>query len=172
MFDFVRRLFGGGRGDAAAYAGLREQALTVTREAAGVAAPAPDAPIWLLVVEFGHPGVTATLVAIADGTTSLYLSSGGGVIGGGAHDSVRAANASLLRAANALRDRMGRVTACERPPAGSTAFHARIDGGVLSYTGTDTDLARSDRPMSSLFLAAHRVLGELRVMTQRHQQHG
>jgi len=169
VLGFLQRLFGGGARSEAAYTGLRNQALTVGREAAGVAPPGPDAPIWLIMVELGTPKATASLVAIADGTTSLYLSTGGGVIGGGAHEQVRSANASLLRTANALRDRMQRVTVCERPPAGSTAFHARTDGGFLSYTGTDLDLARTDRPMSSLFMAAHRVLGELRVMTQRAQ---
>ncbi|MHB8971456.1 MAG: hypothetical protein ACYC3X_09105 [Pirellulaceae bacterium] len=39
----------------------------------------------------------ATDCRIADGTTSLYLSSGGGIIGAGEHDSVRSPASALLR---------------------------------------------------------------------------
>jgi hypothetical protein len=44
-----------------------------------------------------HVGkAVVSLVAVAKGGTSLYFSTGGGVIGGGEHDSVRAANRKLL----------------------------------------------------------------------------
>lgn len=39
---------------------------------------------------------TVSRFAVAEGSTSLYISTGGGVIGGGEHDSVRDANRKLL----------------------------------------------------------------------------
>ena len=39
-------------------------------------------------MDMGTRNATATLVGLADGTTSLYLSTGGAVIGGGEHPQV------------------------------------------------------------------------------------
>src|SRR5689334_9394559 len=49
--------------------------------------------VWAVLMETGYPGAVATLAALADGTTSLYLSSGGGMIGAGGH--TRVAEATL-----------------------------------------------------------------------------
>jgi hypothetical protein len=38
----------------------------------------PEAPVWGILMETGYSEATATLLALGDGTTSLYLSSGGG----------------------------------------------------------------------------------------------
>ena len=81
---------------------LRLQALSVERGPAGIPAPPPNALVWGLLMEMGFPNGTATLFALADGTTSLYYSSGGGVLGGQGHEAVRRANAALLAEANRL----------------------------------------------------------------------
>ena len=43
---------------------------------------------------------TATLVCLSDGTTSLYTSSGFGIIGGGEHEAVVRENPKLLEVLN------------------------------------------------------------------------
>jgi hypothetical protein len=48
-----------------------------------------DAPILALLMETGYPEAVATLVAVADGTSSLYFSNGGGFIGVGTPAGVR-----------------------------------------------------------------------------------
>ena len=70
--------------------GLREQALTVDPVALRLE-PTPTRPhVWGILMETGYPEGVATLVALGDGTTSLYFGNGGGVIGAGEHDRVRA----------------------------------------------------------------------------------
>src|SRR5688572_16670054 len=49
--------------------------------------------IRAVVFDWGMGNGSATLVAFDDGTTSLYFSGGGGIIGAGAHDAVRRAAA-------------------------------------------------------------------------------
>ena len=114
MLGWLRSLFAG-RGHAprrstglgaTAYQHLRSQALSLERAAAGIPAPPPEAPVWGLLMDMGFPNGTATLVALADGTTSLYHSGGGGVLGGQAHEAVRRANAALLAEADGLVTRM------------------------------------------------------------------
>jgi hypothetical protein len=81
------RIFGRKRGtdrqQADVYEGLRQQALHLTPDQFG--ASFARAPILALLMETGYPEAVATLVGVADGTTSLYFSNGGGFIGAGTH---------------------------------------------------------------------------------------
>src|SRR3954453_20298545 len=77
------------------YEGLRAQALGAV--ASGLAAPGAEHPqVWGVVIDIPKGADWATIVALGDGTTSMYTSSGGGVIGAGEHEVVRKANEQLL----------------------------------------------------------------------------
>jgi hypothetical protein len=117
-------------------------------------------------MEMGFPNGTATLMALADGTTSLYYSGGGGVLGGQGHEAVRRANAALLREANGLVTRLRPTSTYQLPPARTTTFYARTDSGVLAGGGTDEDLGRGWHELSPLFRAGHGVLTELRLICE------
>jgi hypothetical protein len=74
---------------------LRTMALDAVR--AGLPEPAPDHPsVSGLVVDVPAEGGFATVVALTDGTTSMYTSTGGGIIGAGEHGQVAAATRALL----------------------------------------------------------------------------
>jgi hypothetical protein len=75
---------------------LRERLLSAKPSDFGLA-PSPELPhVWAAMMEMRVGKAVVSLVAVADGSTSLYFSTGGGVIGAGEHDSVRAANRKLL----------------------------------------------------------------------------
>jgi hypothetical protein len=59
------------------YVGLRQQVLRLTPDQLGNRVPT-DAPILALLMETAYPEAVATLVAVADGSASLYFSNGGG----------------------------------------------------------------------------------------------
>jgi hypothetical protein len=59
--------------------------------------PSTDLPhVWAVMMEMRIGKADVSLVTVAEGSTSLYFSTGGGIIGGGEHDSVRAVNRKLL----------------------------------------------------------------------------
>jgi hypothetical protein len=60
-----------------------------------------------VLMETGHPEGPVTLLVLGDGTTSLYLPNGGGIIGAGEKVAVRAAGTALMITADALRARPG-----------------------------------------------------------------
>ena len=64
-------------------------------------------------METGYEEAVATLVAVADGTTSLYFSNGGGVIGAGTHAAVAEASRALLETG---RDALPALAPMEDPP--------------------------------------------------------
>ena len=74
------------------YSGLREMVFSAKSEDLGLKAP-PDGPaVWGLVMETGYPEAVMTLVALGDGTVSIYFSNGGGIIGLGEHPGPRQAS--------------------------------------------------------------------------------
>ena len=60
------------------FAGLRDQALKVSRQSIGLPAPPVPSQAWGVVMDWGVDNGTATIVAFSDGNASIYLSSGGG----------------------------------------------------------------------------------------------
>ena len=78
------------------YEGLRTAALSVTAEQSGD--PPPDhVSVLGAVVDIPAEGGMASVVAMADGSASMYTSTGGGVIGGGKHEAVEGAVHGLGR---------------------------------------------------------------------------
>ena len=148
------------------YSGLRDQALSTKRTDVGISAPPHDAPVWGVLMETGYPEAIATLFTLSEGTTSLYLSSGGGVIGGHAHENVRRANAVFIKMANQFSQRMMTCESFPTPEAGQTIFYALTDSGILTGGGLEDDLGNERHPMSPLFHAGHAVITQLHQMSE------
>ena len=111
------------------YRGLRKLALNSV--ANGLAPPPADhSGVSGIVVDIPAQGGFATVVALTDGTTSMYTSTGGGTIGAGTHATVAAATHKLLSAVQSQLASFQRTDDGELPPAGSVRFH------VLAPTGS------------------------------------
>jgi hypothetical protein len=105
----------------------------------------------------------ATLVAFDDGTTSLYLSSGGGIIGAGAHEAVKQAAAQFRSSATAERARFAAVTQFELPSDGRSVFYLVTDTATLSSGSiANAELQRGAHPLSRLANQAQAVIGAVR----------
>ena len=116
-------------------------------------------------METDYDGVTLTVIALADGSTSLYLSNGGGVIGGHSHESVRQASQNFLRQAN---DSLAGLKRCEIfpiPDTAQTVFYVLTDSGMLTGGALENDLAQGTHPLSSLFHTGNGVVTEMRLMS-------
>src|SRR6266571_9189175 len=111
---------GDGDGDAReVFLGLRRQLLTLDPAELELS-PSPGRPrVWALFMEMGLDTGTASLVAVADGTTSLYMSTGGGVIGGGEHQAVRRVSEAFLDTAEAHLDRLQAISKAPLPQTGA-----------------------------------------------------
>lgn len=118
-----------------------------------------------IVVDWGFPTATASVVALADGTASLYLSSGGGVIGGGGKASVRQAADALLASAQRLAVEIRDPDDGGVPAAGSFRFHIVTADGARSATATMAELAGGGHALSPLFAATQNVIAALREVS-------
>jgi hypothetical protein len=142
------------------YLALRERALSLRKEDldAGTAALYR---LWAVVMDAGLARGTATVVAVADGSSSLYLSSGGGYLGGGGNPSVRhAALACIAEAATRMSD-MQRASDRALPGLGDTVFYVLTDSGVLTARASGQALAQGNHPLSKLFSHEQELINAL-----------
>ena len=167
MLDWLRRLFGksprvprlpNDRSPRGVYSSLRHEALSYSRAVEiGLPEPPPHSPAWGVIMEIGTSDYTSTVVAFGDGSTSLYVSSGFVVIGGGEHENVREANSKFIQTANQLHQHLEPCESYPLPEAGRTRFYAFTDSGILTADAPEDDLGNVRHPLSSLFHAGHAV---------------
>ena len=144
---------------------LREQALRLTPSELNVS-PTVELPnVFGILMETAYPEAVASLVAFTEGSTSLYFSSGGGIIGAGEHESVRAALVPFFRAAETHIDSFTRATATPLPEPGRVRFYLRTFEGTLTAEADEQDLGEMRHPLSPFFHAGHNVIGAVREAT-------
>lgn len=145
------------------YVGLRSQLLTLDPASVGLQ-PSADLPtMWGALMEMGFPEGAATIVSLADGTTSMYTSTGGGVIGGGQHETVAAASMRFLAEAEGTTEGLTDTSGEPDLPANGTVSFV-----LLGYSGMRTGVAKEDElasmqhPLSRLYAAGQDVITALR----------
>lgn len=148
---------------AEAVTALRRQALTMSADELGLTPTAAHPRVWGILMETGYPEAVATLVAIADGTASLYFSNGGGIIGAGAHAAVQATLPAFFAEAEAHVDSLASTTDVPLPGVGCTRFYLRTFAGTLTDEAPEADLGTMKHPLSRLFHTGHAVLSAMRV---------
>jgi hypothetical protein len=113
-------------------------------------------------METGYAEGVATLVVLADGTTSLYFSNGGGVIGAGTHGAVRAAGEMLLSSAEAHMADFAAVVETPLPEVRRVRFYLRTFTGTMGAEADEKDLGEGRHTLSPVFHAAHAVISAVR----------
>lgn len=144
---------------------LRTRALTSAADTLGVALPTLPR-VWGAIMEIGFPDAAATLVCFADGSTSLYFSSGGGMIGAGERPPVRAAAAEFLQAAERALSEFAPSNVAPLPAPGRVRFYLRTSDGLMTQEADEQELGRGRGPLAPLFHAGHAVIARLREVNE------
>jgi hypothetical protein len=145
-------------------AALRQMALQLAPADIGLSPMSYPHEVWGLLTETGLAGGYYTLVVLGDGSTSLYFSNGGGSIGAGAHERVRAASQRLLAAANDAAVHSAPAAQTPPPPEGETRFYFLTFRGVRMYAAPEAALAARKDPLSGLFDAGQAVIAAIREL--------
>jgi hypothetical protein len=123
----------------------------------------PEPGSWAALMEIGTGGGVASVVVVSDGTTSLYTSSGGGLIGAGDHESVAAANRAFLSTIQRLRAAIPATESFPLPLDDEIRFSVRWpDGTRGSAVAVEEELASGDHVLSAAFDAGHDVISAMR----------
>lgn len=145
---------------------LRAQAFTLVATDLELV-PTPSRPrVWGAIMELGYPTGIATLLSFAEGTTSLYLSNGGGVVGAGEHTAVRQAADVFLDVVEAELTELSPIEETPMPRIGRVRFYARTFEGTLGAEATEDQLRQKLHPLSPVFFAGHAVISAIRESSE------
>ncbi len=166
------RLFGSHHGRAVAappgypqheaYAGMRAQVLQLT--AAALHLPARPHVTIAAMMETAHAEAVASLVTIADGSASVYFSTGGGIIGRGEHESVRAPARAFLDLAAGSRAELQPTDSFPLPRPKQVRFYLVTTDGVLTGEAPEDAVGHMRHPLFPLFHSGHAVIAAMRQL--------
>jgi hypothetical protein len=142
--------------------GLRERALSVTAEELGLAPSSERPRVWGVLMETGYAEALVILLVLAEGTTSLYFGTGGGVIGAGEHERVRRVATAFLSQAERQQPDLVPTTDYPLPTVGQVRFYVRTFADTRTGEASEEALGNGQHPLSRLFLAGHEVIAAIR----------
>lgn len=133
------------------YQALRAKLLELDPVEVGFQASREHPTTWGVLMETHYPEGVVTQAALLDGTTSLYFSTGGGILGSGNQAQVGKAARAMLAVAEAHLELTHPVKACPLPPPGRVAFHLLTYGGLRTAQADVGDLVAGTSPLAALY---------------------
>lgn len=149
------------------YVGLRNKALHTTGSMVGQARNADKNAPFGTVADLGFPEGTATVVAMIDGTASMYFSGGGGYIGGQGRPAIAGAAKEAVAAAAAAVPQMHRAHEFPLPAEAQVRLYVLTDDGVVTALKPVGDLHDEATPLGHLYAAVQDVITQYRLMNQQ-----
>ena len=130
-----------------------------------VTAPTAELPrVWGALMDTGYPNGTATVVCLADGTTSLYTSTGGGILGAGMHESVAAPSRHVLAVVEKHLNQMPPSTEDTLPNPDWVVMRALTFTDRRAVPAEEDELAYHRHALAEIFHAFHAVITQLRLL--------
>ena len=110
---------------------------------------------------------TATLVSFTTGDASLYLSSGGGFIGGGGHDNVIKATNNFIKKSESYLDRASLTEATPLPDKNGLTFYFLTNKGKFKATEQMENIESEKSQWLDLFTEANKLITEIRIVSEK-----
>jgi hypothetical protein len=123
--------------------------------------------VWGVLMDVAFPSGVATLVSIIDGTSSLYTTTGGGVLGG--YVAKSEARAFVAEAGKHLTG-MRRTESFPYPAAGRVKFYVLTRDGVFTAEVGMKELGERTHRLSPLYHSSNQVLNQLRLASEKRKQ--
>ena len=153
------------------YLQLRNRILSLNPTEVGLA-PSIAAPhVWGVLMETGYPVGYASLISLADGTTSLYYSTGGGMLGSGEYTPVAEASKALIAQAENHFQYVSLVNEFPLPDVGQVRFIILTYACMYAGEAPEKTLAAGKHQLSPLYIKAQAALEQLRLLAEK-KHHG
>jgi hypothetical protein len=146
--------------------GLRNKFLTTKPQELGFSQKDSKPLAWGIFMEIGYPEALATLISFRDGQASLYLGTGGGVIGGIGHEKVRRAAIAFVEESEKYLNSMTKTESFPYPAVGQVKFYVRTFNGVFTAEADEAELGEGKHKLSPLFYSGQEVLTQLRLVSE------
>jgi hypothetical protein len=144
------------------YSDMRNMAFSATSEQLGLSGMDKN-DVYGIVSEMDMNGATATVVTFSNGDTSLYLSSGGGFIGAGQHESVQKVVKKYVENGQKYIAKATKIEKAELPESGMTNFNFLTENGIYSISKSLSELESGKSEFSNLFVELNEVISHIRM---------
>lgn len=148
------------------FTSLRDMAFKVTPDQLGFKLPVEQTVVYGLIMDWEMGNATASTVAYQSGDASLYLSSGGGVIGGGKHPNVNKAAKEFVSTAQTFLDQTTQTETTALPSADQVIFYLLTNKGTYLGKEQMENFENNTSPWIRLFEEGNKVLNELHQTSQ------
>jgi len=147
------------------YSGLRKMVFEATPSQVGLKAGPSE--VWAVLMETGYPDAVVTLLAISDGTVSIYFSNGGGIIGLGQHPGPERAAKSFLALAGQFVSKSQSAKEHPLPVPSMTRFYLLTGSGTYFAEAKEQDLGEGRHQFAPLFHKGHELITEIRLVEEQ-----
>jgi hypothetical protein len=154
------------KADPAIYPKMREHALLKIR-----LNNLPDDSVHSVLMDWAVANGTATVLAAVDGTASVYLSSGGGYLGGGQkYPAIREAALQAVHLATKLFWEFAPTEKTDLPLGGNVFFYLTTNKDLRIAMANEETLKAGSDPLSALGAAMQQIITEYRLKFPNNQE--
>lgn len=150
-----------------AFEGLRNMAFNATPEQLEISLPPDKTIVYGVVMDWEMGGATATTVSYQTGDASLYLSSGGGFIGGGQHQNVNNAAKQFVSLAQTFLDKTAKTETTSLPLTDEVKFYLLTNNGIFVGQEHIRNFENNSSSLLNLFKEGNNVLTEIRKVSEK-----
>jgi hypothetical protein len=143
------------------YEGLRNMALNVTPAELQLTIPNDQTKVYGVVMDLDLGEGIGTFISFETGDASMYLSSGGGTIGGQAHQNVQDAAKAFVSIAQTYLDKTSKVDSTPLPDKNCVRFYLLTNKGKFSAQEKLENIDNNSSSWLPLFAAGNKVANEL-----------
>ena len=140
--------------------GLRQLQLSLPVEKLGFKPNADFPTVYGVLTEWPTQGMVVTVSSMRDGSASIYMSSGGFLIGGQAYEKVRQAAVRHVKTAEQFAKLGKPDTTFAYPKSDQVFYHLLTYDGVRLVVGDAIEVAMGRDPTAPLFEAAKDVMNK------------
>jgi hypothetical protein len=148
------------------YPQLRNMMLQGSREKFSLPATSKRNEPWGVVMDWGVKNGTVTVVAMSDGSASVYFSSGGGYMGGKGLEPVRLAAQKAVEISRVVELPRDPTTSYPLPETHGVFFYFLTDAGVFVCRTTEQELNSGNDPLRKTGDAIQEVISQFRLSKQ------
>lgn len=145
------------------YLALREVAFSTRSEDVEVKATPGQEEVYGVIVEFPDDGALVTVVGFASGDSSVYRSTGGGLIGGRREPLVAAAARSLVARAQIQLADLPLVKAYPTPALEHVTVYVLTTEGLRGVEKDRFQIEAATDPLNPLYAGAQKIVSEFQA---------
>jgi hypothetical protein len=149
------------------YNDLRQLAFNATPAQAQVSKSTDPNKVYGVIMDWDLGEGTATLVSFETGDASMYLSSGGGVIGGAGHDDVKKAVSNFISLAQTYLDKTSKTDTTLLPDKNCVKFYLLTSKGRFVAQEKMSNIENESSKWLSFFEEANKVISALRIVAEK-----